>query len=77
MIEEKDYERLIERLKEIFVTRRECDSTMDEVNRKLANDATKLALIEQTLNTISWVSKTTLAAVIVGIVGAIMSLILR
>ena len=77
MIEEKDYERLIERLKEIFVTRRECDSTMDEVNRKLANDSTELALIKQKLDTITWVSKTTLAAVIVAIVGAVMSLILR
>ena len=67
----------IERLKEIFVTRQECDTTMDDVNRKLANDSTELALIKQKLDTITWVSKTTLAAVIVAIVGAIMSLILR
>ena len=77
MIEEKDYERLIERLKEIFVTRQECNNTMDEVNRKLANDSTELALIKQKLDTITWVSKTTLAAVIVAIVRAVMSLILR
>jgi hypothetical protein len=67
----------IERLKEIFVTRQECDSTMEDVNRKLANDSTELALIKQKLDTITWVSKTTLAAVIVAIVGAVMSLILR
>ena len=67
----------IERLKEIFVTRQECDSTMEDVNRKLANDNMELALIKQKLDTITWVSKTTLAAVIVGIVGAILSLILR
>ena len=67
----------IDRLKEIFVTRLECDSTMDEVQKKLANDNTKLALIEQQLNTISWVSKTTLAAVIVALVGAVLSLILK
>lgn len=73
MIERED----IERLKEIFVTRQECDSTMEDVNRKLANDSTELALIKQQLDTITWVSKTTLAAVIVAIVGAIMSLILR
>lgn len=60
MIEEQD----IERLKEIFVTRRECDNSMDEVNKKLANDSTELALIKQQLNTISWVAKTTLASVI-------------
>lgn len=60
MIQEQD----IERLKEIFVTRRECDNSMDEVNKKLANDSTELALIKQQLNTISWVAKTTLASVI-------------
>ncbi len=73
MIDHED----IERLKEIFVTRQECDNTMDDVNKKLANDSTELALIKQKLDTITWVSKTTLAAVIVAIVGAIMALILR
>ena len=67
----------IERLKEIFVTRQECDSSMDDVNQKLANDSTELALIKQKLDTITWVSKTTLAAVIVAIVGAVMTSILR
>jgi hypothetical protein len=60
MIDEAD----IKRLEEIFVTRRECDSSMDEVSKKLANDSTELALIKQQLNTISWVAKTTLASVI-------------
>lgn len=60
MIEETD----IERLKEIFITRRECDTTTDEINRKLSNDNTELALIKQQLSTISWVAKTTLASVI-------------
>lgn len=67
----------IERLKEIFVTRMECDTITGEIEKKLANDNTKLALIEQKLDTISWVSKTTLGAVIVTIVGAILSLILK
>ncbi len=73
MLERED----IDRLKEIFVTRQECDSSMDDVNKKLANDSTELALIKQKLDTITWVSKTTLAAVIVAIVGAVMSLILK
>ena len=73
MIEHED----IERLKEIFVTRQECDSTVDEIEKKLANDSTELALIKQKLDTITWVSKTTLGAVIVAIVGAIMALILK
>lgn len=72
MIEEKD----IDRLKEIFVTRKECDNVTAEINDKLANDNKELALIKQQLSTIAWVSKTTLAAVIVAIVGALMKLIL-
>lgn len=67
----------IARLKEIFVTRQECDDKTDEINKKLANDSTELALIKQKLDTISWISKTTLAAVIVAIVGALLSMILK
>jgi hypothetical protein len=73
MLEPED----INRLKEIFVTRQECQDTNEEINRKLSNDSTELALIKQKLDTITWVSKTTLAAVIVAIVGAIMALILK
>lgn len=67
----------ISRLKEIFVTRLECDTITDDINKKLANDSTELALIKQKLDTITWVSKTTLGAVLVAIVGAVMALILR
>ena len=67
----------IERLREIFVTRQECDLITDDINKKLANDSTELALIKQKLDTISWVSKTTLAAIVVAIVGALMALILK
>lgn len=42
MIEEKD----LERLKEIFVTRKECRSNMDSTDRKFANDDKRLAVIE-------------------------------
>ena len=73
MIDEAD----ISRLKEIFVTREECNDKTEEINKKLANDSTELALIKQKLDTITWVSKTTLAAVIVAIVGAVMAMILR
>lgn len=65
----------IDRLKDIFVMRQECDDAMGEVDKKLANDNKELALIKQTLGTISWVSKTTLAAVIAVIVGAILKLV--
>jgi hypothetical protein len=51
MLEKED----IERLEEIFVTRKECDGTISEVNRKLANDSTRLAVIETKLGQILWV----------------------
>ncbi len=51
MIDRED----IERLKEIFVTRQECDTSMDEVNKKLANDSTELAVIKTQLKMIIWI----------------------
>ena len=76
-IDETDVKYILDRAKDVFVTRDECNDKTDEINKKLANDSTKLAVIEQQLNTISWVSKTTLAAVIVALVGAVLSLILK
>lgn len=67
----------IERLKEIFVTRQECQDTNRELEEKISSTATDLAVIKQQLQVIAWVSKTTLAAVIVAVVGAIMALILK
>ena len=63
----------IERLKEIFVTRRECDLITDDINKKLSNDGVGLALIKQQLSTITWVAKTTLAAVLTTLVGMIIT----
>ena len=54
----------IERLKEIFVTRQECDSAMDEVNKKLANDNKELAVINTKLSLILWLLGAVGAAVI-------------
>jgi len=67
----------IERLKEIFVTRQECQDTNRELEEKISSTATDLAVIKQQLQVIAWVSKTTLAAVIVAVVGAVMALILK
>lgn len=67
----------IARLKEIFVTRQECDDKTDEINKKLANDSTELALIKSDVGTIKWLAKTILAVIVTGIVGALLSLILK
>ena len=54
MIDDND----ISRLKEIFVTRQECNTQNDEINAKLSNDWTELAVIKSKLNTITWLLST-------------------
>lgn len=54
----------IERLKEIFVTRQECDSDMEGVSHRLSKNDTRLAVIESKLSLILWL----LAAVCGGII---------
>ena len=50
MIDEKD----IDRLEEIFVTRKECKKTNDEIESKLSSDLVRLAVIENQLKIITW-----------------------
>ena len=50
MIDEKD----IDRLEEIFVTRKECQKTNDEIERKISSDLVRLAVIENQLKVITW-----------------------
>lgn len=64
MIEDKD----LERLKEIFVTRKECDDTVDHQNRKFANDDKRLAVIE----TYQKITLAILSAVGVGVLGILL-----
>ena len=51
MIEEKD----IERLKEIFITRQECQKNTDSFEDKLSKDLVRLAVIETKLSQITWI----------------------
>ena len=60
MIEEKD----LERLKEIFVTRKECQQTTDGIETKLSSDLVRLAVIENQLKVITWL----LYAVVGGVI---------
>lgn len=50
MIEDKD----IDRLKEIFVARKECQQINEEIETKLSNDLVRLAVIENQLKIITW-----------------------
>lgn len=60
MIEEKD----IDRLKEIFVTRQECQQTTDAFGSKLNKDLVRLAVIETKLSQITWILSTVAAGVV-------------
>ena len=45
----------IERLKEIFVTRQECQKSTDNFESKLNKDLVRLAVIETQLSQIKWI----------------------
>ena len=44
----------IDRLREIFVTRKECQQTTDGIETKLSSDLVRLAVIENQLKVITW-----------------------
>lgn len=50
MLEEND----IDRLREIFVTRKECQAQTDTFERKLNKDLVRLAVIETEMKQIKW-----------------------
>lgn len=50
MIDEKD----LDRLKEIFITRQECQKKTDGFETKLNKDLVRLAVIETKLGQITW-----------------------
>ena len=64
MIEEKD----IERLKEIFVTRQECQKQTDSFESKLNKDLVRLAVIETKLSQITWILSTVAAGIVTMII---------
>lgn len=45
----------IERLKEIFITRQECQKQTDSFEAKLSKDLVRLAVIETKLSQITWI----------------------
>ena len=60
MIEEKD----IDRLKEIFVTRHECQQATDAFGSKLNKDNVRLAVIETEMRQIKWLTATTVGGIV-------------
>ena len=60
MLEEKD----IARLREIFVTRQECQKQTDNFDAKLNKDLVRLAVIETKLSQITWILTTIGAGIV-------------
>ena len=54
----------IDRLKEIFVTRQECQQQTDSFESKLTKDLVRLAVIETKLSQITWILSTVAAGVV-------------
>ena len=54
----------IDRLKEIFVTRQECQKQTDVFETKLNKDLVRLAVIETKLSQITWILSTVAAGVV-------------
>lgn len=60
MIDEHD----IARLKEIFVTRQECESNLHTIEEQVNSENVRLAVIEHQLKNITWILMTVGAGVI-------------
>lgn len=67
----------IERLKEIFVTRQECNNQMDDVSSKLSNDNARLAVIESKLDDLRKLDWTIIGGIITLIIAAVGGMILK
>lgn len=65
----------IEHLTKIFVTRKECNEINEEIENKLSNMTTENALMNQKLDLITWLGKTTLGTILVAIIGVLLKTI--
>ena len=58
----------IARLKEIFITRQECDTNMSGLEDKIGKEDVRLAVIEHRLGTISWLQLAICGGVIASLI---------
>lgn len=65
------------RLKEVFVTRQECNLQMEDVSNKLSNDNARLAVIEHQLNGILKMLYAIGTGILALVMGSIWNLIAR
>ena len=58
MVDPTDMEQILDRVKDVCVTRRECDTTTDGLREMLNSDRVTLAEIKTQLGVIKWVGVT-------------------
>ena len=66
----------IERLKEIFVTRQECNATTEEIHQQLTTYNVKLAVIETKLSQVAWLLRAVLSASLAQILAAVFNMLM-
>lgn len=69
MIEDKDMTAIINRMKDIFITRAECENTSGSILSKLSNDDRRMAVIETYQKMILWV--------LVAVGGGVISMLIK
>lgn len=67
----------IERLKEIFVTRKECDERSEGTKAALQDVQVKLAIIEEHQKQTKWLTRTILGAVIATFVATLWTILMK
>lgn len=71
MLEKED----IDQLKEIFVTRKECDATTEKTNEDIHRIDTRLSIIENNSNKSQWLLKAILTAIIGLVVASVWNVV--
>lgn len=75
MLDEKDIKALEERFDQRYKLIRECNTEMDDVRKEHTQMYVDIASIKKSVESLTWVARTTLGAVIAAIVGLIIAVV--
>lgn len=75
MIEEKDIQTLEHRFDQRYKLISDCNSEMDEVKKEHTQMYVDIASIKKIVESLQWITRTTLGALIAGIIGVIIAIV--
>lgn len=75
MIDEKDIQTLEHRFDQRYKLISDCNEEMDEVKKEHTQMYVDIASIKKIVESLQWVTRTTLGALIAGIIGVIIALV--